>query len=93
MEAEEDTAETQETRIQTIETWEDGKGGAVEIRDNWDVIQGQRCRQAAENRGGGDAGKRVQRQHRCRNMYMAAEETPVKNPTLWTLTRTITSRR
>ena len=55
MEAAEDTAETQETRRQKIETREDSKGGAVEMRDNGDGIQGRRWRRVADNRGGGYA--------------------------------------
>ena len=48
MEAEEDTAETPETRIKTTETQEEGKGGAAKMRDNGDGRQGWRWRRVAE---------------------------------------------
>ena len=57
LEAAEDTAETHETRRQTTETREYGKGGAVEMRDNGGGRQGWRWIRAADDCGGGDAGQ------------------------------------
>ena len=54
MEAVEDTEEMQETQRQTTETRDNGKGGALEIRDNGDGIQGRSWIQAADDRVGVD---------------------------------------
>ena len=44
------------------ETREDDNGGAVEMQDNGDGRQGRRWIQAANDRGGEDAGQQGQRQ-------------------------------